>query len=252
MALNLTRFAWYSAVLSAAVVSAADAQSDVIRVTEPEATYLVRRVDLKSETMELFWKGDSGEPLKSFEALKAHAEAHQLTLVFAANAGMYEEDRSPVGLLVLNGKTVHPLNQREAKGNFYLKPNGVFLIDHHHHAHVIDSVDYPKYDSTLWATQSGPLLLKNGVIHPVFVRDSKNQLIRSGIGVTASGQVILVLSLTPVNFYTFAQYFQKLGCPNALFLDGTVSRFFTPLLPQQLEQSFGPMLAIVKKMPPTP
>jgi uncharacterized protein YigE (DUF2233 family) len=159
---------------------------------------------------------------------------------------MYEEDRSTVGLLIQKGIVVKKLNLRNAKGNFYLKPNGVFFIDHDHRARIMESTQYAGLeDSTLWATQSGPLLVNHGKIHPVFVKNSVNRLIRSGVGVTESGKVIFVISKGPVNFYDFAEYFKALGCPNALFLDGTVSAFYSPTHPETLPHNFGPMVGVV-------
>ncbi|EAB6718327.1 hypothetical protein DUP91_28835, partial [Salmonella enterica subsp. enterica] len=50
-------------------------------------------------------------------------------LLFSMNAGMYHEDKSPVGLYVENGVELSPLNTDDAPGNFFMKPNGVFFVD---------------------------------------------------------------------------------------------------------------------------
>ncbi len=52
-----------------------------------------------------------------------------------------------------------------------------------------------------WATQSGPLLVHGGDIHPDFNANSTNKKIRSGVGVTKDGLVIFAISITPVTFY---------------------------------------------------
>jgi uncharacterized protein YigE (DUF2233 family) len=36
------------------------------------------------------------------------------------------------------------------------------------------------------------------------------------------------MSKEGINFYDFAEYFQALGCRNALYLDGYVSRTYLP------------------------
>ncbi len=48
---------------------------------------------------------------------------------FMMNGGIFEGDGVPSGLLVIDGKTVRPLNKSDGSGNFYLKPNGVFYVD---------------------------------------------------------------------------------------------------------------------------
>ena len=210
--------------------------------------FLVRQVDPKLERIHIYLKDDSGKPLRSFTALSKYTAAHRQTLDFAANAGMFEEDRSTVGLLIQSGKVVRKLNLRDAKGNFYLKPNGVFYIDRHHKAKIVESSRFAGLeDSALWATQSGPLLLDHGKFHPAFKKDSVNRLVRSGVGITETGTAIFVLSKGVVNFYQFAEYFRSLGCPNALFLDGTISAFYSPAQPNEPPlHNFGPMVGVIR------
>ncbi len=38
------------------------------------------------------------------------------------------EDLSPVGLLVEDGRTLSPVATGDGAGNFFLKPNGIFMI----------------------------------------------------------------------------------------------------------------------------
>lgn len=42
------------------------------------------------------------------------------------------------------------------------------------------------------------------------------------------GHKFLSLSKQPVNIYILAEYFRNLGCLNALYLDGFVSRTYLP------------------------
>lgn len=83
-----------------------------------------------------------------------------------------------------------------------------------------------------YGTQSGPMLVINGKIHPKFTFLSKNTNIRNGIGVIKDGQnekAVLVISEGKVNLYEFALLFQFLfKCDNALYLDGAISKaYFT-------------------------
>ena len=148
------------------------------------------------------------------------------------NAGMYHAalpwSRQPVGLHVQDGQTVRPLETRALDGNFGLRPNGVFWVDSRG-AHVTATEDWAAPDDVRLATQSGPMLVRAGAVHPVFDPASTSRKLRSGVGVRADGQVVFAISTEPVRFYDFAVLFRDhLGCPDALFLDGTISGLHTP------------------------
>ena len=219
-------------------------------------SYSIFTVDPKKEDLRLFWKDDQGNLLHDFAGLEKAVNAKGEKLLFAANAGMFEPDFKPVGLLVQDSKEVTPLNLNDGAGNFYMKPNGVFLINDKHEARVIDSVDYAtQLSPAVWATQSGPLLVHGGEIHPDFIGDSKNLQIRSGVGVRKDGTIEFAISRQPVNFYDFASLFlNKLRCPNALYLDGHISAFHVPSMkdsdPKDATppQTFGPMIGLVEKV----
>jgi uncharacterized protein YigE (DUF2233 family) len=170
-------------------------------------------------------------------------------LVFAANAGMFEPDSKPVGLLMQDGNETSPLNLNDGTGNFYMKPNGVFLINEKHEARVVESSEYPALLSpAIWATQSGPLLVHGGDINPDFEAYSKNLAVRSGVGVRKDGTIVFSVSRLPVNFYTFASLFlDRLKCSNALYLDGTISAFYLPGTKDTVPRDFGPMIGVVEK-----
>src|SRR5687768_17763487 len=88
----------------------------------------VCRVDIRKERLQLFLRDDDGKPIRRFERLAGLLGARGQKLTFAMNAGMYHGDFSPVGLFISDGKQLSPLNTANAKGNFFLKPNGVFVI----------------------------------------------------------------------------------------------------------------------------
>lgn len=161
--------------------------------------------------------------------LRVHLGPPPSTAVVATNAGIFEPDHLPTGLLVSDGVERHPLNSKSGEGNFYLAPNGVFLVSRSG-ARVVASSDYPPLKKgVLQATQSGPLLVQAGVVHPGFSKTSKNALLRSGIGVTKDGQVVIAISNGPVTFYDFATLFRdSLGCSDALYLDGVISKLWVP------------------------
>jgi uncharacterized protein YigE (DUF2233 family) len=221
-------------------------------VTFRGASYALHEVDPRKDDLQLFLKYDQNIYLHDFVGLQTYVERQGEKLLFAANAGMFQPDSSPCGLLVENGTEITPLNLNDGQGNFYMKPNGVFLINQKHEARIVASEDYPTLlTPALWATQSGPLLVHGGDIHPDFNADSKNLKIRSGVGVRKDGTIVLALSRQPVSFYNFASLFlDKLKCPSALYLDGDISAFYAPGSKDNVAHSFGPMIGVVGKAAP--
>jgi len=97
------------------------------------------------------------------------------------------------------------------------------------------------------ATQSGPMLVIDGRLHPRFARRDTLLKTRNGVGVRADGKVIFVISQEGVSFDAFARLFRDgLKCPNALFLDGgSASSLYAPTLNHAGNiVPLGPMLAV--------
>lgn len=149
--------------------------------------------------------------------------------VLAMNGGMYDLKLDPIGLLIEDGRTLKPLNVRDGPGNFHLKPNGVFYVDRDGRAGVVDSARWGSHAATArFATQSGPMLVVDGRLHPAFEPDGTSRYRRNGVGVRGD-TVVLAVSRGTVSFGAFARLFRdELGCPNALFLDGAVSALEGP------------------------
>lgn len=210
--------------------------------------FIVRTYNPQQEQLSLYLKDENGQPFKTFERLNTWLNAKQEELLFAMNAGMYQSNFEPLGLLVIKGKQLSKLNLREAKGNFYWKPNGVFLVNETG-AKIIESSEYPKFaEHVQLATQSGPLLVQNGNIHPEFKPEAISRLIRNGIGI-AGEQVYLVISTQQVNFYEFARFFkEELKCTDALYLDGVVSAVYSAEAKLNSQTTaLGPLLGLTKK-----
>ena len=144
------------------------------------------------------------------------------------NGGMYKTDNSPLGLFIAETKVVATLNTGSGNGNFYLKPNGVFYITTGNRAAICKTENFKADSKIKYATQSGPMLVINGQIHPAFKKGSTNLNIRNGVGLLPNGQLLFAMSKAEINFYDFADYFKKAGCKNALYLDGFVSRTYLP------------------------
>ncbi len=86
------------------------------------------------------------------------------------NAGMYHEDFTSVGLYVEEGREDAPLNlRRRAGATSSMKPNGVFYVDRDGNAGVLETAAHAAVGiEPKLATQSGPMLVIDGEIHPRF------------------------------------------------------------------------------------
>ncbi|QWP76288.1 phosphodiester glycosidase family protein [Lysobacter sp. K5869] len=213
-----------------------------------EPRYTVLRVDTRTQQLALFLGDERGRAFHRFKTLDAWLQARGRRLRLAMNAGMFEPDYSPVGLFVADGRERAPLNLRDGAGNFYLKPNGVFLLDRDGKPRVIEAARYPEFaGGARLATQSGPLLLEGGRVHPALDPDSRSRHLRNGIGVKGD-EVIWAISDDKVSLYEFARYFRdELGCRDALYLDGTLSSLYAPELKRADRRGkLGPILAVTE------
>jgi uncharacterized protein YigE (DUF2233 family) len=214
-------------------------------VARPRFTTI--RVDVRTERLELFLRDDAGRAFKSFDRLSSWLAGRNGRLRFAMNAGMFQPDLTPVGLFVHNGRQVSPLNLSDGAGNFFLKPNGVFFISESG-PRIVESTEYPALARGVrLATQSGPLLVRNGVLHPAINAASSSRLLRNGVGISGD-TVVFVISEQPVNFYELATYFRdELHCPDALYLDGVVSSLYsTDLQRNDSAADLGPIIGVVQ------
>ena len=186
-----------------------------------------------------------GEPQTISSARSALASAGHRPLGIT-NAGIFHTGQVPVGLFIEGGITKRPLDLQDGHGNFYMKPNGVFSWGPRSGFSIELSEDWSKRPDTLLATQSGPMLLKDGRRHPAFREDSVNTAIRSGVGITSRDKVVFAISDTPVTFWDFAGFFLSQGCESALYLDGAISDMWTPIRPQKRQDRYAGLICIVE------
>lgn len=236
---------WLAAVL---LLSAAPAAA----VTCEDVTYDNNRftacsVNAATETLRLYLKDSEGAVLGSFSAIEALPEVE--TLTFAMNAGMYHDDRSPVGHYVEDGVEVMRVIPNAGPGNFGLLPNGVFCINDAS-AQIYETLSYMAEAPTCRdATQSGPMLVIDGALHPRFLPNSTSRFIRNGVGTSADGTTaVFVISNDSVSFHEFARFFRDyLQLPNALYFDGKVSRLYARALGRSdFGFQLGPMVAVTE------
>ncbi|UNU45065.1 hypothetical protein EAO27_10520 [Sphingopyxis sp. YF1] len=173
--------------------------------------------------------GKNGVIYRGFAGLAEDVDP--ATVAFAVNGGMYDTGSEPIGYYAEDGERLYPLNSRDGGGNFYLKPNGVFFGAADGDWRVMTSDDFAArvVQRPNFGTQSGPMLLLDGKLHPRISPDGTSRKIRNAVGVDAEGRAHFVISDEPVSFGTLAALMRDhAGTRDALFLDGTVSALWDP------------------------
>lgn len=265
-----------AALLQPATTRAANAAPPCRQVKHEDAAFTVCEVDLRRQAVRLFWQRPDGQAYGYLGSLprslpprssapqsdaaptgagaKAASAQRSSTgggkLQLAMNGGMFHPDYRPVGLYVEEGRELARANTRNGPGNFHLKPNGIFYVGGGS-AGVMETAAYLKArPQAEYATQSGPMLVINGRIHPRFSRSGESLKMRNGVGVRDANTIVLAISEDEVSFGTFARLFRDgLRCPNALFLDGgSAPALYAPEM--QRSGNFlplGPMIAVFDK-----
>jgi len=210
------------------------------------ADYVTCAFDARRDDIRLYWKDADGKPYASFAALARALNARGRTLRFAMNAGMFEADLSPVGLFIEDGKRLRKADTRDGASNFHLKPNGVFWIGDGGAGVTETSRFLSNPPAARYATQSGPMLVIDGHIHPKILPTGTSEKTRNGVCVRNGVAAIFAISDEPVTFYAFARFFlESLGCADALFLDGSVSSLYAPELGRNDDLvPLGPMIGV--------
>lgn len=217
------------------------------RPGSPAPAMVSYTADLRHSRLKLYWEDDQHHRFGSLAMLNSWLAAHGQSLVFAMNGGMFTPSYAPQGLFIEQQTTVTPLDTASGRGNFYLKPNGVFYTTTANTAHICQTADFRNDGHVAYATQSGPMLVIDGRIHPAFQPGSANRQIRNGVGILPDNRVLFAMSKAPVSFYDFAEYFRKAGCRNALYLDGFVSRTYAPAVGwTQTDGDFGVIIGITQ------
>lgn len=210
--------------------------------------YTVCEIDMTQADLRLFLYDDTGGLFGHFSTINAALAPSGKRLAFAMNAGMYHDDRAPVGHYLENGTEAMRVITNAGPGNFGLLPNGVFCI-REGRADVIETLAFVESQPTCeFATQSGPMLVIDGELHPRFLIDSTSRYIRNGVGTSADGtRAVFVISRNAVTFHEFGSLFlEELALPNALYFDGNISRLYAPSINRNdLGFRLGPIVGLV-------
>ena len=214
--------------------------------------YTLCMVDVAAADLRLFLYGADDILFGQFSAIEDALEFDGQTLLFAMNAGMYHSDRSPVGHYLENGEEFMDVVPNAGPGNFGLVPNGIFCI-RPNRADVIETQAFlAKRPDCQYATQSGPMLVIDGELHPRFLENGTSKYVRNGVGTTADGRyAVFVISKKAVNFHEFGSLFRDgLGMPSALYFDGNISRLHAPELNRSdIGFALGPIVGVVGNLP---
>nr|WP_217354538.1 phosphodiester glycosidase family protein [Ruegeria atlantica] len=221
------------------------------KVTHEDKRYTICEV-AASEDLRLFLNDESGDVLGHFSSVNETLARDGKRLAFAMNAGMYHDDRSPVGHYVEGGQEQMRVIPNAGPGNFGLLPNGVFCI-REGRTDVFETLDYvDQMPQCRFATQSGPMLVIDGELHPRFLPDSTSRYIRNGVGTSEDGSLaVFAISDDYVTFHEFGSLFRDvLETPNALFFDGNISRMYERAGNRSdVGFSLGPIVGVVEDTP---
>lgn len=225
---HLRRIVWLlGAVAGLVAAGGARAAGPCRPLVFEDVRYVVCEVDARRYAIEMFWKDRNGEAFGSLGRFASSETGKRA--VFAMNGGMYHEGGTPVGLYVERRERLRAANLAAGPGNFHMKPNGVFFIAGDQ-VGVEESARFVRQRRKVdFATQSGPMLVVDGRLHRRFSADGASLKIRNGVGARDAHTAVFAISDRPVSFGSFARLFRdRLGCRNALYLDGSISSLYAP------------------------
>jgi uncharacterized protein YigE (DUF2233 family) len=212
-------------------------------------SYTLCEAPLSRYDIRFFWRRPDGAPYTYLSALP-RTDKKGGQLAFALNGGMFHPDYRPVGLYIEEGRELVRPSTASGPGNFHLKPNGVFYAGEGV-AGVLETGAFLKQrPSAQFATQSGPMLVIDGKLHPRIARASASAKMRDGVCVR-DGSAFFAISEEEVAFDTFERLFRDgLKCKNALFLDGGTAPALHVPSSSRAGNSFiglGPMIGVYQK-----
>lgn len=221
-------------------------------ITYDGSRYTLCEVDATQEQLRLFLRDGNNQILGHFSNIETELSAEGKELTFATNAGMYHANRAPVGLYIEDGQEEMRLIPNAGPGNFGLVPNGVFCL-REGRADVYETLRFRDSGTNCTsATQSGPMLVIEGQLHPRFLPDSTSTYIRNGVGTSSDGShVVFAISRNAVTFHQFGSLFRDhLQLPNALYFDGNISRLHAPQI-NRSDAGFmmGPVVGVIADKP---
>ena len=214
--------------------------------------YTLCEAPLSRFDIQIFWKRPDGAPYTYLSALPEDGQK-------AREAGLRSKRRHvpsglpAAGLYVEDGREMVRASRASGPGNFHLKPNGIFYAGEGEAGVLETGAFLKRKPKAQFATQSGPMLVIDGKLHPRIAHASVSAKMRDGVCVR-DGVAFFAISDGGVAFDTFARLFRDgLKCRNALFLDGgTAPALFVPSASRSGNSfiGLGPMIAVYERQHP--
>lgn len=208
----------------------------------------------QAEKIRLLWRNETGKNYGSLSAANKALKKQGETALMLSNAAIYTEDEQPAGLWIEKGEKLREANTKKAKGNFHIRPAGVFWVKGKKGG--ITSLDnwLKKPFKVDYAVQAAPYLIINGQINSRFVKKIFSPYSRNAVCTTKKGKILFIITDGTVgdsnlpNFYQFAQALQHFNCHQALYLDGNISQMKFPLYGEGLFhwKNFAGIIAVVE------
>ncbi len=225
---------------------AADSACEKVKFEQSVLTHCI--ADPASHTIGMVLSAEGGAPYRSFANLSAAIAKDKVA--FAVNGGMFDGEGKPIGYYVEESNRLKELNTNDGAGNFHLKPNGVFYgSGGEWRIRTSESFKASVGDRPQFGTQSGPMLLIDGKLHPEITEDGPSRTIRNGVGIDRKGRAHFVISEGAISFGNLARFFRDVAdTPNALYLDGSVSSLWDPASDRMDSRApIGPMIVVERK-----
>ena len=160
--------------------------------------------------------------------LKSQVALH--SNIYLTNGGFYDNGGKPVGYYVKDSKKVQDVNIGSGPGNFFIKPNGAFIITDND-AMICESSQIQNAKNVSLGIQNGPMLVNNGQVNPAFATFPK-QYLKSGVGIYTVGNdkfIVFATSNVIVTYSEFASLFKDyFNCDNALLLGNSNAVSYYP------------------------
>lgn len=220
------------------------------QVTFDEAVFTHCTADPAKHRIAVDLGPDGGAPYRSLANLAAARPADGPPVAFAVNGGMFDDDGKPIGYYVEGGNRLKELNRNAGSGNFHMAPNGVFFgSEGKWQVRTSDDFFSNVGDRPQFGTQSGPMLLIEGKLHPEITDNGPSRTRRNAVGVDGAGKAHFVISEGPVSFGVLARFYRdELKVANALYLDGSVSSLWDPAGERlDARAPLGPLIVVTER-----
>jgi uncharacterized protein YigE (DUF2233 family) len=232
-------------VFACGYAQSSDGPVKTVKTKSGSVTYIVIRAG--EYDLDIFSKA-IGEPT-DFAGVAQRVSASKRQLVFAMNGAPCDKGMTPLGVLIKGDTKYHDFVPDEKHVFSGPGPGGVFVIDRQNGIHIVPAKGFKAADDLATyklAIQAGTTLVSKGFLNPAITRAVSPEMV-SGIGVTASGDIVLAIANDKISLHEFAVFFQQVNCRDALLLDqGAGCQWYVPGGAKKAAK-MGEILTVTKK-----